>query len=282
MINRTFDYHALTAWNIHTKEKFSNNVPAFGARYTIVGDKVVFAPSPQRGSLPAYVWDLAMNHVQEIGNFSNLRLCHVDAADNILVAFECKADQPSEVQQTKWSITTGDLLEKKVFALPIPTDCPVFTNLELFRNPCRTYGRKTVAQSMFWNDHAPIYLEYDYAIDQLSVRWIDNAEVISRRGQIYRCVYLTRNLVYRFLTETMEVVVYNITTGAETLQPMLSEQGEQHPLIRDTERRNFNVFGDREVFGVANEIGLELWFFNPKFTPDLIPGGFISVPEVVK
>lgn len=29
-----------------------------------------------------------------------------------------------------------------------------------------------------------------------------------------------------------------------------------------------NVFGDREVFGLANRAGLELWFFNPDFAPN--------------
>ena len=30
-------------------------------------------------------------------------------------------------------------------------------------------------------------------------------------------------------------------------------------------------FGDREVFGVATKDGIQFWFFNPNFTPDL-PG----------
>lgn len=29
------------------------------------------------------------------------------------------------------------------------------------------------------------------------------------------------------------------------------------------------LFGDHEVFGVANEDGIQLWFFNPNFTPDI-------------
>lgn len=29
------------------------------------------------------------------------------------------------------------------------------------------------------------------------------------------------------------------------------------------------VFGDREVFGLASDDGAQLWFFNPDFLPDL-------------
>ncbi|KAL1973755.1 hypothetical protein VTN31DRAFT_5315 [Thermomyces dupontii] len=285
MIFRTWgydEYHDLTVWDIHTKHRFSHHVPSFCARCLIVGDKLVLAPSPQRSSFPVYVWDLSLDHFQEIGSFSHLKLCHVDPTDNVLVAFEIGGNQPPEVQQTKWLTTTGQLLEKKNFYLQVPADCPVKMNVELFRSACRTYGRKTVAQWMFWNDRAPIYYEYDYTIDRLDVRWIDRADAIVRWGLIYRSVFLTRNLVYRFLPQTKEIVVYNVSTGAETLQSLIGEQGQKHPLICETDSREFNVFGDREVFGVTNKIGVELWFFNPNFAPDLVPGGLCSAPEVIK
>ena len=31
-------------------------------------------------------------------------------------------------------------------------------------------------------------------------------------------------------------------------------------------------FGDQEVFGLAGDGGVELWFFNPNFVPDLRDG----------
>ena len=30
-----------------------------------------------------------------------------------------------------------------------------------------------------------------------------------------------------------------------------------------------HFFGDREVFGMASEDGIQLWFFNPNFIPDI-------------
>lgn len=42
----------------------------------------------------------------------------------------------------------------------------------------------------------------------------------------------------------------------------------------------FTPFGDREVFGMASYDGIQLWFFNPDFVPD-IPGAepFLAVEE---
>lgn len=37
------------------------------------------------------------------------------------------------------------------------------------------------------------------------------------------------------------------------------------------------IFGDREVFGVANEDGIQFWIFNPNFTPNL-PGALPFLP----
>lgn len=40
------------------------------------------------------------------------------------------------------------------------------------------------------------------------------------------------------------------------------------------------AFGDREVFGLATDIGIQLWFFNPNFAPDLPgTGPFIEMPR---
>lgn len=67
----------------------------------IVGDKAVFSPDLWEWPCPIHVWDPSSNHVQQIGNFSNPVLYHVDAAEDVLVVFEINREkQPAEVQHT--------------------------------------------------------------------------------------------------------------------------------------------------------------------------------------
>ncbi|KAL1993841.1 hypothetical protein VTN49DRAFT_2510 [Thermomyces lanuginosus] len=106
-------------WFIHAKQKLTQQIPWFIVLYAIVGDKIVIAPVSQTTTeaLPVHIWDLNSNCVQRIGGLSSLRLCHVSAADNVPVAFEINSDAPAR---------------------------PENPNLQLRRDPSRTYGHKTL------------------------------------------------------------------------------------------------------------------------------------------
>lgn len=227
---------------------------------------------------PIYIWDLRQNHVQGIGNFTNLSLYYMSATENVLVAFESVGrDQPTKVQQTKWNTTNGQLLEKKVFHLQLPADCPrrSFTD----PNFCRIYNHKSVACFVESFDRfAVTCLEYDYTVDQLSVRCTNRAEPIrdsKRKGGI--CfTRLTGSIEYRYLQSKCQVAVCDAAAGKVTLHPV---QVKDDRIIRIRSLSNptpydpcylsyFETFGDREVFGLANHYGVQLWFFNPSFAPD--------------
>lgn len=143
---------------------------------------VVVAHFSSRWPEPIYIWDLRRNHVQKIGNFSRLSLYYVSAIENVLVTFErVGLDQPPKMQQTKWKTTDGQLLEEKVFYLHLPADCPK----RYFISPsfCRISSRKSVAYFMEYFDNlAMMCLEYDHAVDRLSVRCANDVELISREA----------------------------------------------------------------------------------------------------
>lgn len=265
----------LTAWNIHTKQKLSQRISRSCLSHSIVEDKVVIIPGHGRQPRPVYVWDLGSNHVQSIGSFSNLKLCHMDAAENILVAFEINCEKhPLAVQQTKWRTTTGQLVEQKSFFLSMP-DRPVGPSFWIYNECSRTFGHKTVTQLFTWSDkYATGRLEYDHAADRLSVQWVYCNEIIQEYPER---AYLTPNLYYRSSTKVDKIAVYNATTGTATLHAKLLDSRN---MIRISSPKSisqkirlgkwvFDVFGDREVLGLAVETGVHLSFFNPKFAPDL-------------
>lgn len=276
MISRELNY--LTAWDIHTTQRFRQRIALKCPHpYKIIDDKVVIS-----NDASIYVWDLSLNHVQKIGSFSRLWLYHVDAAKNILVAFEIDwSEEQPEVQETKWVTTTGDLLEKKTFYLSFPAGQPAKWNYDKGFDPYHTFGYKTVT-NLFLEIATPAatFLEYDYAVDQLTVRWID-CEAIYKEALCHGSAYPSRNLVYRYDSETCNVVIYNATTGTVTLHPVQFGPNRMNwarsssistPRGRATRDnyvpRYLRVFGDREVFGLANRSGVQLWFFNHNFAPD--------------
>lgn len=80
--------HCLTAWDINIKRRIVQQFPGFGVLYPIIEDKIVIVPMFLAPPTSMYVWDLSSNHIQRIGTFSRICLCHVDAAENVVVAFE--------------------------------------------------------------------------------------------------------------------------------------------------------------------------------------------------
>lgn len=254
MIDRGSGLLHLTAWDMHAKKKLSRQIALYPAVYTIVENKMVIAPEFMSDAFPVFVWDLSLNHFLEISSFSNLTLHHVDVPGNLLVLFEINWEkQPPEVHQTKWTMTTGQLREKKNFYLEMPPGCdkyqPKFDN-----EPCCTFGHKTVVQVYSEaNPSTTIHLEYDNDTDRLTVRWIRSS--LPRESKGKWSIYLAPYLTYRFTYETALPAVYDAVGGIATRGSV-------------SRAPKFNsAFGDREVFGLGGDDGVQLWFFNPNFVP---------------
>lgn len=276
----------MTAWDLHTGKKFSQRISPFNVPHQIVDDKVVITGCPvQAFGRPShvYVWDLSSNHIQEIGSFVSLQLWHVDAIENMFVAFEVNwkswRKQLPKVQQTKWETKTGQLLDKKIFDLPLPAETPRLGHTQYGGfHPYYTFGHKTATQIFLYDDWpatklpATMHLEYDYAADRLSVRKVRDCF-----NNYSSSAYLLPNLVYRSSTKTgrCQVSVFNATTGEVTLHSVQSSTSLNSFPQQKWGAASGNplevVFGDREVFGWANDTGVQLWFFNPRFVPDGIP-----------
>ena len=251
-------------------------MPSRPAMYTIVQDKVAMAPMCAEEEVqPVYVWDLSSNHVQEIGSFSNLKLWHVDVAENVLVAFEIDLlkKYPPEVHQTKWTTTTGKLLEEKIFHLPLPVDLPLrrLRRLHINRHPCHTYGHKTVTQLFVKDKYGTIHLEYDNSIDRLSARWIRVFNPLEKDVIRYSPVFLTPYLVYRWTFGADETTVYNAGTGRITLHSVLDSSTKSMLEGFHSEPHFSDISGHRQVICFANNTGVLLLFFNPNFAPNLVP-----------
>ncbi|KAL1974023.1 hypothetical protein VTN31DRAFT_5583 [Thermomyces dupontii] len=146
----------------------------------------------------------------------------------------------------------------------------------------RPWPSSSSIRVLFIPKPAAMHLEYDYSVDRLSVRWIREPLFSGIIYDFSAC--LTPNLVYRFSTMTGQVAAYNATTGTVTRRsvwfpgnhvlgnrPSLGSNLQwQTEILFD---RPQAVFGDCEVFGLVNDSGIQLWFFNPSFVPDLIPDG---------
>lgn len=211
---------------------------------------------------------------------------HADADEDMLVTFEFYwSTYRLEVQQNKWSLTDGELVDRRNFCLQQFYDESRLGLAKSVDGWRRSYGRKTVSQ-LIKDGYTTMHIMYDYAIDRLSLRWIDCDEPINFLIHADECGFLGPRIIYRWTHEHMGVAVLNTATGTATVHPNqldmrqvnaynlmgarppfeLRHQGTSEPMDRYA-----RVFGDQEVFGVANEGGtyLQLWFFNPDFVPDL-------------
>lgn len=237
---------------------------------------------------PVYVWDLSSNHVQEIGEFTYfIELCHLDVQENTLVVFEAVWEtNPLEVHKTKWSTTTGQLLEEKVLHLPLPADGPLERS-STDRGRFRIYGSKSVAHSIWSNKDSKVwfYLEYNHSVDKLNVRSIHCCEPPGLHYYEVSGARLTRDLFYSFSRKKADyVAVYDASTGKATWHSVRVSTGTSPRSIPEQSweesvpywseyayygfPNKYEVFGDREVFGFAGTHGVELWFFNPDYVPD--------------
>lgn len=278
MLDRGTGMYTLTAWNYHTNQKFEQRIPDYGCM-TIVEDKVVTHPVTEHIPSFVYVWDLTSNHVQKIGSFSYLKLFHVAAAQNILVAFEMNLEkQTSEIRQTKWTTTTGQLLEEKFFHLSMWADQAMGKKKPLSNTYFRTYGHKTVAQIHYiTHPCATMHLEYDYTNDLVSVQLIRSVDPGDEPIHGNYPISITPYLVYRWTRKRVHPVTYDATTGI-SVRHSCHIQNIRALLPRnsvDQQIEEHNVFwflsiGDREAFGLAGDGGIELWFCNPNFVPGFL------------
>lgn len=250
-------------------------------------DKVVAVNALSSSIHPIYIWDLGAHCIREIGSFSNnLWLWHVDADKNILVTFEFDwGTDPVEVQQTKWALT-GRLLDRKHFHLSLSGHRvekrfvrPLLVSGNL------TYGNITVKRMITTRGaNFTMDLMYDYAIDKLSVRWNDCAQPIMDYSDSPFYAMLTPHIAYFWDNCCRRLEIFNADNQTTTTHPHQLDVRELNvhrwfyfPLPGNQSEGMMDddplllPFGDREVFGLAGTDGIQLWFFNPDFTPD-IPG----------
>lgn len=135
---------------------------------------------------------------------------------------------------------------------------------------------------------------YDHTVDRLNVRWIKCTVPINKFAFLGSCGSVTPHIIYRWVHQLKGIGVYNAATGAATVHPYQLDTREisarsllanlpppGRPMDnKDIIRFSLQPFGDREVFGVASEDGMQLWFFNPDFVPDLRSAEpFLAVEE---
>lgn len=275
------------ARNIHTKRRCARgDLPCYPRHIDLEKDILVLVELlEQKQSLWfVYIWDLNSNRIRRIGKFTNLWLWHVDADENLLVVFEINWDtHPPQVQQTKWTLKGERMLDRKHFHLSL-SGHPVVKNrlkpLDSFSN--RTYGRKKIRRLLTGTGiHDAIDLIYDHAIDKLRVRWT------SLQPQIYDlglplCALLTPNLVYHWNPRFLWLEICDADNQTRIQHPCPLDirevetcKGLRNWPVREDEsplfssRPYLNPLGDREVVGLASEDGIQMWFFNPHFVPNV-------------
>lgn len=280
-------------WDIHTSQRLAERrVLRVPSRVTIEKDKVIIIPNTVTQSYPIYVWDLCTDQFQTIGSFSDLDLWYVDTDEDVPVTFEIdwKTHLP-KVQQTKWSLVSGEQLSRKKFHLSVAGPRVDRRVLQpSFNDWHRTSGHKTVTE-LYHVESDPLYtlrLTYDYATDCLSLHWIHCAKPINDVALRGRCNSLAPHIIYRWAVQHRGIVIYDVAADTATVHPYQFHAGEvitrqficallppsPHEIRLEplTNLKFFSThwfFGDREVFGVGTRDGIQLWFFNPDFVPDL-------------
>lgn len=286
----------LTAWNIHTKQQCAGgDFPCFPNGIHLQRDKVVIAD--RLGEMERFwflhVWDLSSNRIEKYGRFTDLCLWHLDWAENLLITFEINWNTPQpEVQQTKWTLMNGQPCDRRRFHLPISRETvdQLRPTLEScgFGTIC-THGRKTVRRV---ESPSPmkdsIDFIYDPAVGKLSVRWNWFRPEIPSHDS-HHSAFLNHNIVYHWNRKDNCLEIYNDDNQTTTRLPhyldireIKTSMGFKRPLgrvrsvLHDDEPRLL-AFGDREVFGLASDDGVQIWFFNPRFVPD-VPGAKRFIP----
>lgn len=291
----------MIAWDTYTLRQQARKLPCVFDHISLERDKLIMVDTEFEPPYTIHIWDLSSGCFRKINTFSDLCLWHVDADENILVAFEIDWDKhPPEVRQTKWNFT-GQLLDKRQFNLSLSdrdVDGKILelskSVIDLPRYSCRTYGHKRVRNlSHCGTQRREIHLMYDYAIDKLSAQWFDKAPPAFDYFNLPPVAVLTSKILYYWCRDRRWLMLFNADNISVLTRPYQFDAREirvrkllwpsassQDGATADERERALLIFGDREVFGAATEDGIQLWFFNPNFTPDL-PGAepFLPVQE---
>ncbi|KAL1997556.1 hypothetical protein VTN49DRAFT_87 [Thermomyces lanuginosus] len=276
-----------TVWDMQTSQRLINRLPDYPRLSSFVKDKVVISCGHGGVDCSVYIWDLTSNLIQKVeGRFSDPSMLHIAPDEDVLVVFEVNWKMATPlVWQSKWSLTTGKLLEEKQFCLPLegrfhisPHKRTIFRAL-FFDS---TFSYRTVSWHALARSNgkqADLHLIYDYTADELRARWIECAGLHREPYNFNRPAILTPNFTYYFALNIKQPAVYNVPSSTTTLLPdkldtrvvagSESLQGRFAPF--------FHSFGDQEVFGLAGEGGVQLWFFNPNFVPDLLDGKLLRL-----
>ena len=278
---------AIVAWNVHTAQKVGSRELSWSIVpvATIAEDKVIIVPVDDER--PISVWDLHSNQFHEFGSFHDLCLWHADAGENLLITFEINWNMyPPEVQQTKWTLTGGEQLHQKHFRLSLEGRRVSRKDLrQTFNDWYHTYGKKSVTQFFLGSDlRTTVNLRYDHSADQLSLRWLLSSVPIADTTSWGRYTSVAPHIVYRWVQQLRGIAIYNATTGTTTVRPYQLDIREVNsrnlmgaelpppshsPRLGYLARSSLKCFGDREVIGVASKDGIQLWFFNPDFKPNV-------------
>ena len=128
-----------------------------------------------------------------------------------------------------------------------------------------TYGRKTVRRLLPRTGKFETIdlVMYDHAIDKLGVRLSSLQSYIHDRDVEPFCAFLSPDIVYHWSHKFNCLEILNAYNQTRI----------QHPYPLDLREVNFGKwplpFGDREVFGLASDDGVQIWFFNPHFVADV-------------
>lgn len=273
--SNSFDHRNLIVRDTKASQRHARQIPVSMSEIFIEKDKVFMVDEAYDPYMPRsiYIWDLSSDHFQKIAMSPDLWLWHLNADENILVAFEIDWDaDPPKVQQTKWELT-GRLLEKRHFHLPLLSGRVsreiLFENGSLlqFGWDILPFGHKTLRYLSYSDPYrgpTQLGLLYDFSIDKFSVR------LNSRIPMIYN-FFLTPDIVYSWSNYPVKLEIVN--AKKDIRERRWNQEGINSRLCslraeaRDPPARLF--FGDSEVFGMASKDGIRLWFFNPSFIPDI-------------
>lgn len=296
----------ISAVDIHTSQKWEGRkYPYRIERMAIEKNKLVILSQSNEGEPCSFwVWDLHTDRVREFGSLNPMdaNFWHMEADENIMVAFAINWDEyPPLVQQTKWALTSGESLDRKTFPLSLGTSSRRVSRGEILRVRNHTFGRKTEVELHLKDGCTTMLMTYDYAVDRLSLRWINSAKPILDTINVpCESIPLTPHIYYRWTNAQKGVAVCNAaaftggTTATTIVHPYLLDEREfslcdawsdasadRPPYFAQYITIGVKSFGDREVYGVASDDGMQLWFFNPAFVPEL-PGlaeSFCAVEE---
>lgn len=288
-------------WDTRTLQRYARGLPCSDHHTSIDKDKVVIVDYGSKPLFPVYIWDLSSDRFQKINTFSDLFLWHLDADDGILVAFEIDWDKrPPAVRETKWTMT-GRVVERKHFPLSL-SDYRVnreilepskdFIQLTVDTNTDSAFGHhKTVTQLRYSDPRCGncwISLTYDHTVDKLSARWDDDFPPVYDMTNTPVIATLSPKIMYRWDRFLKVLQLFYRELGMMDMKPYQLDAREvltrkrlrtrlpaQLPATLDYDAINKDdelvlpIFGDREIFGVASEDGIQFWIFHPNFTPNL-------------